>query len=280
MESQTLTISLIQTNLHWESPEKNLAMFEEWFKKVPPETDIVVLPEMFTTGFSMNTQLAFTFWGEVVKWLEQQSTNMGGKLIVGSGMYDQGNIWGGNDYVNMFFACENSQEAAQLNRYGFKAVYAKRHLFRMAGEDRYYSKGERRGHIQKKGFNIFPLICYDLRFPVWSANYYSPILKDIAYDVYIYVANWPKARIRAWDVLLPARAVENWAYCIGVNRVGVDGKGIEYCGHSGVYDYKGEQLAFLADDEGIVTITLDKTPLHQYRANFPAYLDADAFILK
>ncbi|MCS7028681.1 MAG: nitrilase family protein [Bacteroidia bacterium] len=280
MEGQTLTLSLIQTNLHWENPEKNLLMFEEWFKQVPAQTDIIVLPEMFTTGFSMNTSLAFTFWDEVGRWLEEQSKKLGGKLIVGSGMYDRGNIWGGSDYVNMFFACEISEEARQLDRHGFKAVYAKRHLFRMAEEHKYYSKGDTQGHIKKKDFNIFPLICYDLRFPVWSANYYSPFLQEVAYDLYIYVANWPKARIRAWDVLLPARAVENWAYCVGVNRVGVDGKGIEYCGHSAVYDYKGEQLAFLGDEEGILTITLDKAPLNEYRKNFPAYLDADEFTLE
>jgi len=275
MESKKLTVSLIQTPLHWENPKKNLSMFEKLFKNIPDETDIIVLPEMFTTGFSMNTQHAFTPDSEVVKWLETQSAKLGGKMIVGSGMYCENTIC-----TNMFFTCDTSEEAKKQNQYGFKAVYAKRHLFRMANEDKFYVAGQKKGLIQKNGFNICPLICYDLRFPVWSANQYDPEKNAIQYDVYIYVANWPTARVRAWDTLLPARAIENWAYSIGVNRTGTDGDGIAYNGHSAVYDFKGERLAFSEKEQEIITVTLDKKELNQYRQNFPAYLDSDAFLLK
>jgi len=250
-------------------------MFEKLFKNIPDETDLIVLPEMFTTGFSMNTQHAFTPDSEVVKWLETQSAKLGGKMIVGSGMYCENTIC-----TNMFFTCDTSEEAKKQNQYGFKAVYAKRHLFRMANEDKFYLLGQKKGLIQKNGFNICPLICYDLRFPVWSANQYDPEKNAIQYDVYIYVANWPTARVRAWDTLLPARAIENWAYSIGVNRTGTDGDGIAYNGHSAVYDFKGERLAFSEKEQEIITVTLDKKELNQYRQNFPAYLDSDAFLLK
>jgi len=275
MESKKLTVSLIQTPLHWENPKKNLSMFEKLFKNIPDETDLVVLPEMFTTGFSMNTQHAFTPDSEIVKWLETQSAKLGGKMIVGSGMYCENTIC-----TNMFFTCDTSEEAKKQNQYGFKAIYAKRHLFRMANEDKFYVAGQKKGLIQKNGFNICPLICYDLRFPVWSANQYDSEKNAIQYDVYIYVANWPTARVRAWDTLLPARAIENWAYSIGVNRTGTDGDGIAYNGHSAVYDFKGERLAFSEKEQEIITVTLDKKELNQYRQNFPAYLDSDAFLLK
>lgn len=276
MEDQKLTLSLIQTHLHWEDAQKNLLMFEEWFGKVPMETDIVILPEMFCTGFSMNTKHAFSRESEVVHWLEEQSIKLGGKMIVGSAMYKTEQ----NTFVNMFFTCEMNEKAKNEGTYGFQPVYAKRHLFRMAEEHKFYTAGEKKGKIQLKGFNICPLVCYDLRFPVWSANTYNRKHDTVDYDVYIYVANWPKARIRAWDTLLPARAIENWAFSIGVNRTGIDGKGIEYCGHSAVYDFKGEKLLFADNQEGVFSITLDKENLDKYRKNFPAYLDSDEFDLK
>lgn len=274
MEDQKLTVSLIQTSLHWENTEKNLLMFEEWFTQIPAETDIIVLPEMFSTGFSMNTKHAFSRQSEVVHWLEEQSIKLGGKMIVGSAMYKTEE----NTFVNMFFTCEMNEKAKNESRYGFQPIYAKRHLFRMAEEHKFYTAGEKKGLIQVKEFNICPLICYDLRFPVWSANEYNQ--NKVKYDVYIYVANWPTPRVRAWDTLLPARAVENWAYSIGVNRTGTDGNGIEYCGHSAVYDFKGERLLFADNQEGIFTVTLDKQSLEKYRQNFPAYLDSDEFYLK
>lgn len=276
MENQKLTVSLIQTHLHWEDTQQNLSVFEEWFKQIPPETDVIVLPEMFSTGFSMNTKHAFTHRSEVTQWLEEQSVKLGGKMIMGSAMYHTEQ----HTFVNAFFTCETSEQARIQNRYGFQAVYAKRHLFRMANEHRFYTAGQKKGHISINGFSICPLICYDLRFPVWSANEYNPNNQTLSYEVYIYVANWPTARIRAWDTLLPARAIENWAYSIGVNRTGTDGNGIEYCGHSAVYDFKGERLLFADKQEGIFTVVLDRESLNKYRQNFPAYLDSDDFYLK
>jgi predicted amidohydrolase len=276
MENQKLTVSLIQTHLHWEDAKKNMLMFEEWFKKIPAETDIVVLPEMFSTGFSMNTQHSFSRESEIVQWIEKQSEKLGGKMIMGSAMYHTKQ----DTFVNMFFTCEMNENAKNEGRYGFQEVYAKRHLFRMANENKFYTAGEKKARIQIKGFNICPLVCYDLRFPVWSANTFNAVQQRVDYDVYIYVANWPVPRIRAWDTLLPARAVENWAFSIGVNRIGTDGNGIEYCGHSAVYDFKGEQLIFADNQEGIFTVTLDKQSLDKYRQNFPAYLDSDEFYLK
>ncbi len=273
MEDQKLTVSLIQTHLHWEDTQKNLLMFEEWFGKVPMETDIVILPEMFNTGFSMNTQLT-TYQDEVIQWLQVQSAKIS-KMIVGSMMYAQNK----NSFVNMFFTCDMRETAKNENQYGFQAIYAKRHLFRMANEDKFYTAGEKKARIKLKGFNICPLVCYDLRFSVWSANTYNRKHDTVDYDVYIYVANWPMARILAWDTLLPARAIENWAYSIGVNRTGVDGNNIEYCGHSAVYDFKGEKLLFADNQEGVFSITLDKENLDKYRKNFPAYLDSDEFYL-
>lgn len=276
MENKTLTVSLIQTDLHWEDTPKNLSMYEEWFSRVPKETDIVILPEMFNTGFSMNTNHAFSNKSEVVQWLEEQSEKLG-KIIMGSAMYK---IEDSSRFVNMFFICDMSQDAKNNNKYGFQPVYAKKHLFRMANEHKYYTSGQEQAVIRVKEFNICPLICYDLRFPVWSANEYYAEEGRLKYDVYVYVANWPMPRIRAWDALLPARAVENWAFSIGVNRTGVDGNGIEYCGHSAVYDFKGECLAFMGNQQGIMTVTLNKQSLEKYRQNFPAYLDSDSFELK
>ena len=156
---------------------------------------------------------------------------------------------------------------------GESLQYNKKHLFSMADEDKYFEPGNSRTLIDYKGWKILPLICYDLRFPNWSRNHYHDANKSLDYDLLIYVANWPAPRVDAWDTLLKARAIENLAYCTGVNRIGKDGTGKEYLGHSAVYDPKGQQLCYTENEE-ILTITIQKEPLNAYRTSFPAFLDA------
>jgi predicted amidohydrolase len=184
-----------------------------------------------------------------------------GAVVTGSAILTEG---------NSFF-----NRLLWVNPDSYTEVYDKRHLFRMANEHAIYSVGRRLPIFSLKGWNFCPQICYDLRFPAWSRNKWK---KDIAmYDVLFYVASWPAARITAWDALLPARAIENLAYSIGVNRVGVDGNGIAYNGHSAAYDFKGEKIIDLSENESIAILTLSAQNLEDYRSKFPAWRDADSF---
>jgi len=258
---QDLRISVIQTALHWESVDANLAMLEEKIWKIQKETDLIVLPEMFNAGFSMNTALAEPMNSKTCRWMKQQAAQTQA-AIVGSFMVNEG----GKFYNRLVF----------MKPDGTSEHYDKRHLFRMSDEGSKLQAGTKKVIINYKGWNILPLVCYDLRFPVWSRNRFDKEGKA-EYDLMICVANWPTPRFRAWDTLLQARAIENLCYVAGVNRVGKDGNGLEYSGNSAVIEPKGDYLFFRQDWEKIGTTTLSAKNLLDYREKFPAGLDADDF---
>ncbi|HKL91345.1 MAG TPA: nitrilase family protein [Allomuricauda sp.] len=254
---KTLNIALIQTDLYWEDPVSNRKMFEEKIAAIPNSVDLVVLPEMFTTGFTMRPEkIALSESEGTLSWMKQmaQEHNV---ALVGSIIFQEN-----GKFFNRL--CFTSPE-------GKKETYDKKHTFTLAGEDEVYEAGTKKLIFEYKGFKICPMICYDLRFPVWSRN-----AED--YDVLIYVANWPKKRINAWDTLLKARAIENMAYCIGVNRTGLDGVDFEYPGHSAVYDVLGEPLAF-SNDEEILYATLNKEHIDSTRKKLRFLEDRDRFSL-
>lgn len=258
MESKKLNIALIQTSLIWENPEENRASFSKQFSLLEKGVDLVVLPEMFSTGFTMSPQnIAIEEGDKTVEWMlaESKKSNI---AIVGSILfYDR------ESYYNRLFFIEPS---------GKISFYNKRHTFTLAGEDKVYKAGTERLIIEYFGFKICPMICYDLRFPVWARN-------DVNYDVLIYVANWPSPRIFAWDTLLKARAIENMSYCIGVNRSGVDAKGYEYNGHSAVYDCLGACLTY-SEEQTILYTTLKKEHIEDVRNKLKFLNDRDDFNLE
>lgn len=259
-----LVITGIQTALHWENPAANLNMFEEKIKNIPGKTEIVVLPEMFSTGFSMKPgKLAETMNGETVNWMKRIAAEK--KIILtGSVIIEEG-----EQYFNrLIWMLPNGE-------YGY---YDKRHLFAYAGEDEHYTSGKKRLIASVKGWKINLLICYDLRFPVWARQQQNS--EGPEYDVLIYVANWPERRIHAWKTLLQARAIENQCYVIGVNRVGNDGNNIYHSGDSMVVDPLGEALYHKAHEEDIFTITLQKDKLEEVRQKLPFWKDGDQFIIQ
>jgi predicted amidohydrolase len=253
-----MKIALVQTNLHWQQPVANRAMLEEKLANLTQLIDLLILPEMFTTGFSMDTSAAEASHVMQLKWM-QQLAKQGNMAITGSVMTKLQ-----HGFVNRLYWVQPD---------GTYFTYDKRHLFRMASEHEHYQPGTDRLLVNWRGFNFCPLICYDLRFPVWSRNV------NLEYDVLLYVANWPQARVQAWTQLLKARAIENLCYCLGVNRIGSDGNGIVYNGQSACYDFKGDTVLALEDHETIEIVDLDIQQLKDYRAKFPAHLDQDQFIL-
>jgi predicted amidohydrolase len=258
MSKDVLKIGLVQSDIIWHEIQGNLAMYEEKIWALDRDTDLIVLPEMFQTGFTMDTQLAEPQNLHTLKWLKQMAKQTAA-VITGSYMVKEN----GKVYNRLVW----------MQPDGNYHTYDKSHLFRMSQEDRYFEEGVQRLIVEWKGWKICPLICYDLRFPVWSRN------TDLAYDLLLYVANWPAVRISAWDALLKARAIENLSYAIGLNRVGVDGKGIAYDGHTSVFGPKGDCLLFSEKDE-ILQLELNKQELQRYRVKFPAHLDADDFNLE
>lgn len=255
---QHLTIALIQSQLHWEAPEKNRTMFEEKIDSISTKVDMIVLPEMFTSGFTMTPDHIDSGEGrKTLGWMLQmaQKTNA---AIVGSQVFSENE----NYYNRLFFVTPT----------GDVNTYDKKHTFTLAGEDKVYTAGNEKVLIDFRGFKFCPLICYDLRFPVWARNVEG-------FDALIYVANWPKTRIGAWDTLLKARAIENMAYSIGVNRTGQDDLGYEYSGHSAVYDTLGNTLAY-SEKEEIIYTTLDKEHIESTREKLKFLEDRDAFTLK
>jgi omega-amidase len=256
----TLTITTIQTILHWENKTANLQMLEEKINSIKEKTEIVVLPEMFSTGFSMKPgQLGETMEGETVQWMKRIAASK--KIILtGSVIIEEE----GNYYNRLIWMLPNGQ-------YG---VYHKRHRFAFAGEDEHYTAGNKRLIASVKGWKINLLVCYDLRFPVWARQQQTD---GMEYDVLMYVANWPERRSHAWKTLLQARAIENQSYVVGVNRVGDDGNNIHYSGDSMVIDPLGEVLYQKKDEEDIFTITLEKSHLDTVREKFPFWKDADSF---
>jgi len=253
----TLHIALLQAPMVWENPEANRELFAERMADLPREVDLAVLPEMFTTGFSMEPWRVDPSEGPTtLDWMKQlaQGHNM---ALVGSLIFEEG----GSYFNRLFF----------VHPEGRVDVYDKRHRFTLAGEDRAYRAGSQKTLVEYRGFRFCPLICYDLRFPVWSRNVEG-------YDALIYVANWPAPRIGAWDGLLKARAIENMAYCIGVNRIGLDETGHRYPGHSAVYDMLGKQLCFSQKEETLYAV-LDKKALGEQREKLRFLEDMDRFNL-
>lgn len=265
----TLNVTLIQSNLFWEDKDANLRMLEAKIRGLQQRTNIVVLPEMFSTGFSMRPEaLAETMDGNTVNWMKQLAAQQ--KIILtGSVIIEEE----GKYYNRLIWMLPNGQ-------YGF---YNKRHLFAYAGEHEHYTPGNKRFIASVNGWKIHLMICYDLRFPVWSRQ--SLPLDEVGsaepeYDLLVYVANWPDRRIHAWKTLLQARAIENQCYVVGVNRVGEDGKGHHYSGDSMVVDPLGEVLYTKSQEEDIFSITLQKEKLEEVRQKLPFLADADDFLIQ
>ena len=253
-----LRVSLVQTDLVWENPSANCAQLEEKLASLGGSTDVVVLPEMFATGFSMSETGAEIGKGPALQWMQVQANRLGA-LVIGSLKVKQQ-----NSFYNRLYAVHPD---------GSYSSYDKRHLFRMGGEHEFYKSGDQQVIVSYKGWNIALFICYDLRFPVWSRNV------SMAYDAAIYVANWPAPRANAWRTLLQARAIENLAYVVGVNRVGTDANELAYSGDSLLVDFKGDLLLDLKSADQILTSELSLESLAEFRAKFPAHLDADSFSL-
>ena len=258
-----LLVTIIQTNLHWEDKAANLQMLEEKIIGIKEKTEVVVLPEMFSTGFSMKPeQLAETMEGDTVQWMKRVSAET--KIILTGSVIIKEN----NNYFNrLIWMLPNGQ-------FG---VYDKRHRFAFAGEDKHYTAGTKRLIASVKGWKINLQVCYDLRFPVWARQQSQP--EGPEYDVLIYVANWPERRNLAWKTLLQARAIENQCYVIGVNRVGNDGNGISHSGDSMIIDPMGEILYHKKDEEDVFTISLDKEHVKTIREKLPFLKDADSFVV-
>ena len=253
-----LELALIQTTLAWQDPAANRAHFAALLQQARG-ADLIVLPEMFSTGFSMDSAtLAEPEDGPSTQWLCEQAQQIGavitGSLIIqaADGSYRNRLLWARPD--------------------GSVAHYDKRHLFRMAGEHKHYRAGEQQVVLELKGWRVRPLICYDLRFPVWSRAAADT-------DLLLYTANWPAARRQHWNRLLPARAIENLCYVAAVNRIGEDGKGFAYSGDSQVLDFQGDSLLAAEAADGVFRVTLKSAELAAYRQRFPAHLDADGFQL-
>ncbi len=261
-------ITTIQTNLHWENKTANLEMLGKKVLGIAEKTNVVLLPEMFSTGFSMQPALfAETMEGETVNWMrqlaKQKNIILGGSIMVSE-----------NDvYFNRFIWMQPN------GQFGF---YDKRHCFSLAGEDQHYGSGNKRTIASVGGWKINLQICYDLRFPVWSRqqlqqdeqNNFNP-----EYDVLVYVANWPERRSSAWKTLLQARAIENQSFVFGVNRVGNDGNQIYHSGDTMVVDPMGEVLYQNSHNEDIHTITIEKNKLREVREKLPFWKDADGFMI-
>jgi len=273
----SLTITIIQTDLHWEDKKANLQMLSEKIESIQEKTEVIILPEMFTTGFSMKPELLSEKMpvrsgtdgdGETMQWMKKMASSK--KIILtGSIIIEED----GNYFNRLIWMLPNGE-------YGY---YDKRHLFAFANEDKHYTAGNKKLIASVKGWKINLLICYDLRFPVWARqsllSYGKGDEVQSEYDVAIFVANWPEKRSNAWKTLLQARAIENQCYVIGANRVGDDGNKIHYVGDSMIVDPMGEILYQKTNAEDIFTFTLTKEKLHEVRSKFPFWKDADHFKL-
>ncbi|HSI70957.1 MAG TPA: amidohydrolase, partial [Gillisia sp.] len=255
-----LKVAVIQVDLAWENIQKNLEIFSERIDAIEETIDLIILPEMFTTGFSMNAEpLAEEIEGEAFKWMKNIATKRDA-AITGSVIVKED----GNYYNRLYFIFPN----------GEYKTYDKKHTFTLAKEDQTYTAGKERLIVEYKGWKICPLICYDLRFPVWARN-------TVDYDLLIYVANWPETRINAWDVLLQARAIENMTWCIGVNRTGNDGNDYRYNGHTAVYDCLGKSLLDNSRSEEFTeVVSLDRESLMETREKLKFLQDRDSFTIK
>ena len=254
---KTLKIAGLQSDLTWHDPKKNIDHFSKIISGLNKDLDLIVLPEMFATGFSMKPEkMADT--GTSLKWMGKQAQQTGA-AIAGSLMVEEN----GSFYNRFYFVTPE----------GHTEYYDKRHRFTLAGEHKVYERGKSLKIADYKGWKIALQVCYDLRFPVFSRN-----TQD--YDLLLYVANWPKPRVFAWDTLLKARAIENMSYCVGVNRVGTDGNGHEYNGHSGIYNSLGATLAFAEEKECVISAGLTKDHLQETRQKLNFLADRDRFDLR
>ena len=255
-----LKVVLVQTSLDWENPTLNRTKIDNKITQINKSVDLILLPEMFSSGFTMSPEnVAETMQGETVNWMVETALKSNAAIAGSLVIKDNGH------YYNRFVFAKPD---------GTLEAYDKRHTFTLAGEDKVYKAGNERIIINYKGWKICPLVCYDLRFPVWARN-------TDDYDLLCYVANWPKPRINAWDALLKARAIENMSYCIGVNRVGLDANNYEYSGHSAAYDGLGEQFVKIADgEEQTAIVVLNKNHLKTIREKLMFLNDRDAFTLK
>lgn len=267
MKSETLRVTLIQSNLHWENKEANMEMFAKKINSIEEETDLILLPEMFTTGFSMKTSLAENENGKTIEWMKEVARKKN-CIICGSIIFSS-------------FAEASADKEEFYNRLiwmkpdGNFSSYNKKHLFGLGEENKFYTAGNERIIVELNGWKICPLICYDLRFPVWSRQQHNNL-----YDVLLYVANWPERRSGAWKKLLPARAIENQAYTIGLNRVGEDGNKFNHSGDSMVVDARGEILFHSANEEKIFSVELKRDELERTQKELPFLNDADEFTLQ
>lgn len=254
---EVLKIAGIQTKLTWEQPEENRNRFEELLETV--EADLIVLPEMFSTGFTMNPkEVAESMDGDTISWMKHIAMSKDVAIMGSIVILEEGNY-----YNRLVFVHPNEMIE----------TYDKKHLFTLAGEDVAYTAGKEKQIIQYKGWRICPLICYDLRFPVWARN-----VED--YDALIYVANWPSPRIHAWNTLLQARAIENMSYCIGVNRIGVDVNNYEYSGHSAAYDFLGKEIyKTTPNKEEVFVVVLEKEALAEARKRLNFLNDKGSFTI-
>ncbi|NGY36456.1 amidohydrolase [Flavobacterium sp. XN-5] len=254
-----MQVILIQAPLIWENPKLNRDYFEEKINALSQKIDLILLPEMFTTGFTMNPRaVAETMEGETALWM-QSLAKAKNSAITGSVVIEEN----GNFYNRMLFVFPS----------GEIQHYDKRHLFTLAGEEKVYTAGTKKLIVEYLGWKICPLVCYDLRFPVFSRNVEN-------YDLLIYVASWPKIRTNAWDALLKARAIENMSYVIGVNRTGVDNNGHAYIGHSQVVDYLGDYIVEPHEIDAVLKVTLDNSKLIEARKKFGFLNDQDDFELR
>lgn len=256
-----MRIALIQSDLYWEDKSANLFQFEEKIWQIEKQVDLIVLPEMFTTGFSMNaSSLAEPMNLTTQKWMKQMAGQTNA-AVCGSFIVKEN-----YQYFNRLLWVEPDGN--------FKS-YDKKHLFTHANEHQTYTSGTAQLMVEWRGWTFKPMICYDLRFPMWSRN-----KKEYSYDCLVYVANWPQKRAAAWNTLLKARAIENASYCIGVNRVGHDGHHLYHSGDTSAYDFAGNQLAYSRDKQETLLVHLDKSLLEQYRKDFPVLDDADEFEIR
>jgi len=256
---QNLKIALLQIPLIWESPEEGLTWVQSFFNNNLPEADLYILPEMFNTGFSMKPEKLFsTYTSEVCQWMQDWAGKQK-KYLCGSIIFQEN-----EKYYNRLLV---------YGPEGMEGYYDKRHLFRMAEEDLYFSYGKQKLILNIKGWNICFWICYDLRFPVWMRN------THLEYDLGVIVANWPERRATHWQKLLPARAIENQAYIAGLNRIGKDGNDIIYSGDSIVINPLGEEIVNAGNKQGWHCAELEYETLKNYREKFAAWRDADDFII-
>lgn len=255
---QHLRVTIVQSVLEWETPAENRKRMGTHLQGLAGKTDVILLPEMFTSGFTMHPEnVAETMDGPTVNWMKSVAYEMdaalAGSLVIQEGIH----------YYNRLVWVDPD---------GATHHYNKRHLFTLAGEHKPYQPGTERLIVEYRGWKICPMICYDLRFPVWARN-------DVDYDLLLFLANWPTPRIHHWDQLLIGRAIENQCYVVGVNRVGTDNNGHQYCGHSAIVDFNGTPIVSIHDQEAVFTATLSKTAMLNYRRKFAFLPDRDTFQL-